>query len=290
MSKGNQLRRLLERESPLAIVGTVNAYCAIMAQASGAQAIYLSGGALSAVSCGLPDLGFIGLNDVLIDASRITRVVDLPLIVDADTGFEADGGLYTTTKSLIACGVAAIQIEDQISQKRCGHRPNKQLVDQTLMCDRIERADHIRQQIDPDFYIIARTDALASEGLAQSIARSKAYVASGADAIFAEACSTLDEYQAFVRALDVPILANITEFGQTPLFTLDELQSVGVRMALYPFTATRLMNQAALQGYQEIICKGTQKNMLDRMQTREELYGFLDYHQYERDLDESLGD
>lgn len=285
-SAGQRFRQALKNNKPLQIVGTVNAYCAIMAKAAGHEAIYISGGALAAISCGIPDLGITNLEDVLTDVRRITDVVDTPLIVDIDTGFGGAFGIQRTIKSLIKFGAAGVHLEDQVAQKRCGHRPNKQLVSTEEMSDRIIAAHEARQQTDPDFYLIARTDAFASEGLEAAVERAKAYQAAGADAIFAEAVLTLEDYKAFSNAIDIPILANITEFGATPFFTTDELAGAGVAMVLYPFAATRMMNQAAMTTYETLKKEGTQSSLIDQMQTREQLYHYLGYHEYEDQLDQ----
>ncbi|MBK2295681.1 methylisocitrate lyase [Francisella philomiragia] len=284
-SSGKKFRTVLERNTPLQIVGTVNAYSAILAKSVGFEAIYVSGGALSAVSYGMPDLGIIDLNDVLIDVNRITNAVDIPVIVDIDTGFGDAFGISRTIKSMIKVGAAGIHIEDQVSQKRCGHRPNKQLVSSEEMCDRLVIADNQRLKLDPDFYLIARTDAIASEGIEKAVERALAYQNCGVDAIFVEACQSLADYKLFTEALDIPILANITEFGSTPLFTVTELSSVNVGIILYPFTATRMMNQSALEAYKVVKNQGTQKEIIQKMQTREELYNYLGYHKYEDYLD-----
>lgn len=282
-SAGKKFRQSLASEQPLQIVGTINAYSALMAQRAGFSAIYLSGAGVANMSYGLPDLGFTHLDDVLTDAKRITSISPLPLLVDIDTAWEDDEGIAHTIRSMISAGVAAVHLEDQVSMKRCGHRPNKQLVSLDHMVDRVRQA--VSAKTDPDFFIIARTDALANEGLTSAIERAQAYVEAGADAIFAEAVTELDEYQTFSKALGVPILANITEFGKTPLFTLDALKSVGVSMVLYPLSAVRAMNQAALLVYRNIHDQGTQQASVDAMQDRETLYDILDYYRYEREVD-----
>jgi len=279
-SQGKQFRKALVAQQPLQIVGTINAYCAMMAERAGFTAIYLSGAGVANMSYGLPDLGFTSLNDVLIDVRRITQATDLPLLVDIDTGWEDRQGVAHTITEMIKAGVAAVHMEDQVSAKRCGHRPNKTLVSCDAMVKRITEA--VNAKSDADFYIIARTDALANEGLDSAITRTKAYVAAGADAIFAEAITELDQYRQFVDALDVPLLANITEFGKTPLFTLDELREVGVAMALYPLSAVRAMNQAAMNVYETLENLGTQKDIINTMQDRETLYDILRYHEYEK--------
>ena len=284
ISAGKRFREALAAESPLQIVGTINANHALLAKAAGFKAIYLSGGGVSAGSLGMPDLGILTLEDVLIDVRRIAAVCDLPILVDIDTGFGPSAfNIERTIKSLISAGAAAAQIEDQISAKRCGHRPNKEVVTLDEMVDRITAAASARGS-DP-FYLIARTDSLAIEGIDSAINRAKAYVKAGADAIFAEAVTDLDQYKRFTSELSVPVLANLTEFGMTPLFTIEQLKSVNVGMALYPLSAFRAMNKAASEVFQAIKGLGTQKSMLERMQTREELYKSINYHQYEQALD-----
>lgn len=284
ISAGKRFREALAAESPLQIVGTINANHALLAKAAGFKAIYLSGGGVSAGSLGMPDLGILTLEDVLIDVRRIAAVCDLPILVDIDTGFGPSAfNIERTIKSLISAGAAAAQIEDQISAKRCGHRPNKEVVTLEEMVDRITAAASARGS-DP-FYLIARTDSLAIEGIDSAINRAKAYVKAGADAIFAEAVTDLDQYKRFTSELSVPVLANLTEFGMTPLFTIEQLKSVNVGMALYPLSAFRAMNKAASEVFQAIKGLGTQKSMLERMQTREELYKSINYHQYEQALD-----
>lgn len=281
---GARLRAALQLEQPLQIPGAINAYHAILAKKSGYRAIYLSGGGVAVGSLGLPDLGLSNLDDVLTDVRRITDVCDLPLLVDVDTGFGAGAfNIARTTKALIKFGAAALHIEDQVGAKRCGHRPGKELVSTEEMCDRIKAA--VDARTDQNFVIMARTDALANEGLARAIERAKAYVAAGADMLFPEAMTELAMYQQFADATQVPILANITEFGATPLFTLAELRSAKVSIALYPLSAFRAMNKAALQVYQSLRREGTQQNVLDTMQTRAELYDYLDYHAFEEKLD-----
>ena len=284
ISAGKRFREALAAESPLQIVGTINANHALLAKAAGFKAIYLSGGGVSAGSLGMPDLGILTLEDVLIDVRRIAAVCDLPILVDIDTGFGPSAfNIERTIKSLISAGAAAAQIEDQISAKRCGHRPNKEVVTLEEMVDRITAAASARGS-DP-FYLIARTDSLAIEGIDSAINRAKAYVKAGADAIFAEAVTDLDQYKKFTSELSVPVLANLTEFGMTPLFTIEQLKTVNVGMALYPLSAFRAMNKAASEVFQAIKGLGTQKSMLERMQTREELYKSINYHQYEQALD-----
>jgi methylisocitrate lyase len=284
-SPGAKFRLALKQESPLQVIGAICAYHALLAKRSGYRAIYLSGGGVAAGSLGMPDLGISNLDDVLTDIRRITDVCDLPLLVDVDTGFGASAfNVARTTRSLIKFGAAAMHIEDQVGAKRCGHRPGKELVSKQEMCDRIKAAVDARS--DPDFIVMARTDALASEGLERALERASAYAAAGADMIFPEAITELAMYRKFVDATKMPVLANITEFGKTPLFTLDELRSVGVAIALYPLSAFRAMNKAALNVYQTLRKEGTQKNVVASMQTRDELYEYLDYHAYEDKLDE----
>ena len=285
-SAGKRFREALKQESPLQIVGTINAYQALQATKVGHKAIYLSGGGIANASYGLPDLCMTMLEDVCIDIRRITSICDTPLIVDADTGWGHAFNIARTVKEFIRYGAAGLHIEDQVAAKRCGHRPNKELVSTEEMCDRIRAAVDAKNQLDPDFYIIARTDAHASEGQQAAIDRAKAYVAAGADAIFAEAIHTLKEYKEFTDAVKIPVLANITEFGATPMFTTEELASVGIDMVLYPLSAFRAMNKAALNVYQELKDKGTQEAVIDTMQTRMELYDMLNYHSYEQKMDE----
>ena len=283
-SPGAKLRQALENEKPLQVVGTINAYHALMAQRTGYRAIYLSGGGVAAGSLGLPDLGIITLEDVLTDVRRITDVCDLPLLVDVDTGFGAAFNIARTIRSLIKFNAAGCHIEDQVAAKRCGHRPGKAVVEKEEMVDRIKAA--VDARTDDSFVIMARTDALAIEGLEAAIDRASAYVAAGADMIFPEAVTDLSMYRKFVGAVKVPVLANITEFGSTPMFTLGELDSAGVSLVLYPLSAFRAMNKAALTVYQAIRKDGSQKEVVGMMQTREELYDFLDYHRFEKKLDE----
>ncbi len=282
-SAGARFRAVLAAEKPLQIIGAINAYHAMLATQSGFKAIYLSGGGVAAGSLGLPDLGISTLEDVLIDIRRITDIVDTPLLVDIDTGFGGAFNIARTIKSVAKAGAAAVHIEDQVSAKRCGHRPNKAIVSQEEMVDRIKAA--VDARIDPDFVIMARTDALAVEGLSATIDRACAYVEAGADMIFPEAMTELGMYQQFVDAVKVPVLANITEFGSTPLFTVEELASADVSMVLYPLSAFRAMNQAALTVYQAVRQDGTQKNVIDLMQTRMALYDHLGYHAFEQKLD-----
>jgi len=285
MTPGQKFRQALREESPLQIVGTILAYHALLAKRSGYRAIYLSGGGVAAGSLGMPDLGISGLEDVLIDVRRITDVCDLPLLVDVDTGFGASAfNVARTVRSLVKAGAAAMHIEDQVGAKRCGHRPGKEIVPTEEMCDRIRAAADARS--DPAFCIMARTDALASEGIDRALERAVKYVEAGADMIFPEAMTELPMYRRFVEAVNVPVLANITEFGQTPLFTVEELRSVEVAMALYPLSAFRAMNKAALNVYATLRRDGTQKAALESMQTRDELYDYLNYHAYEHKLDE----
>jgi len=284
-SPGAKFRQALKEESPLQVIGTICAYHALLAKRSGYRAIYLSGGGVAAGSLGMPDLGISNLDDVLTDIRRITDVCDLPLLVDVDTGFGASAfNVARTTRSLIKFGAAAMHIEDQVGAKRCGHRPGKELVSKQEMCDRIKAAVDARS--DPAFVVMARTDALASEGLERALERAAAYAEAGADMIFPEAITELPMYRRFVDGTKVPVLANITEFGKTPLFTVDELRSAGVALALYPLSAFRAMNKAALNVYQTLRREGTQKNVVATMQTRDELYDFLGYHAYEEKLDE----
>ncbi|GAB5073217.1 methylisocitrate lyase [Citrobacter sedlakii] len=283
-SPGQAFRAALTQENPLQIVGAINANHALLAQRAGYQAIYLSGGGVAAGSLGLPDLGISTLDDVLTDIRRITDVCPLPLLVDADIGFGASAfNVARTVRSMIKAGAAALHIEDQIGAKRCGHRPNKAIVSKEEMVDRIRAA--VDARTDPDFVIMARTDALAVEGLDAAIDRAQAYVDAGADMLFPEAITELAMYRQFADAVNVPILANITEFGATPLFTTDELRSAHVAMALYPLSAFRAMNRAAEQVYNVLRQEGTQKSVIDMMQTRNELYESINYYQYEEALD-----
>jgi methylisocitrate lyase len=284
-SAGARFRAAVTAERPLQVPGAICAYHAILAERSGFKAIYLSGGGVAAGSLGLPDLGISNLDDVLTDVRRITDVCALPLLVDVDTGFGASAfNIARSVKSLIKSGAGAMHIEDQVGAKRCGHRPGKELVSQQEMVDRIKAAADART--DADFVIMARTDALAVEGLDAAIARAQACVEAGADMIFPEAITELSMYRKFADAVGVPILANLTEFGQTPLFTVDEIAGAGVAIALYPLSAFRAMNQAALNVYRALRRDGTQKNVVDTMQTRNDLYDFLGYHAYEQKLDE----
>jgi methylisocitrate lyase len=283
-SPGQRFRDAVAREQPLQVPGAINAYHAILAEKSGFRAIYLSGGGVAAGSLGLPDLGISNLDDVLTDVRRITDVTSLPLLVDVDTGFGASAfNIARTVRSLVKAGAAAMHIEDQVGAKRCGHRPGKELVSQSEMVDRIKAAVDARS--DPGFVVMARTDALAVEGLDAAIERARACVEAGADMIFPEAITELAMYRRFADAVGVPILANITEFGQTPLFTVDELRGANVAIALYPLSAFRAMNQAALNVYRTLRRDGTQRAAVDTMQTRADLYDFLGYHAYEEKLD-----
>jgi methylisocitrate lyase len=284
-SPGARFRAALEAERPLQVIGTINAYAARMAHRVGYRAIYLSGGGVAAGSLGVPDLGISELDDVLTDVRRITDVCPLPLLVDVDTGFGASAyNIARTVKSLIKFGAAAMHMEDQVGAKRCGHRPNKELVTQQEMVDRVKAAADAKT--DSQFVVMARTDALAVEGLQAAIDRACACVEAGADMIFPEAITELGMYRKFADAVKVPILANITEFGKTPLFTVQELAGAGVSMVLYPLSAFRAMNAAALRVFQTVRREGTQRSVVELMQTRDELYEYLDYHAYERKLDE----
>jgi methylisocitrate lyase len=280
---GAKFRAAVQAEKPLQVIGTINAYHARLAERTGYRAIYLSGGGVAAGSLGLPDLGISTLDDVLTDVRRITDVCGLPLLVDVDTGFGSAFNIARTVKSLIKFGAGAMHIEDQVQAKRCGHRPGKEIVSREEMVDRIKAAADART--DPGFVIMARTDALAVEGLDAAIDRARACVEAGADMIFPEAMTELAMYKRFADAVQVPVLANITEFGQTPLFTVDELRGANVSLVLYPLSAFRAMNRAALRVYQAVRRDGTQQGVLDTMQTRDELYDFLDYHAYEDKLD-----
>ncbi len=282
-SPGARFRQALTQEQPLQIMGAINAYTAMMAEQTGYKALYLSGAGVANASYGLPDLGMTSLNDVLIDVRRITGATDLPLLVDADTGWGNAFNISRTIKEMIRAGAAGIHIEDQVQAKRCGHRPGKAIVTQTEMVDRIKAAVDARSD---DFIIMARTDALAVEGLSAAIDRAHACVEAGADMVFPEAMNELAQYQQFSNAVNVPILANITEFGTTPLFNTDELASAGVAMVLYPLSAFRAMNAAALKVYQTTRQQGSQQAVLDTMQSRADLYQFLGYHQYEQKLDQ----
>ncbi len=285
MTPGAKFRQALQEEKPLQVPGAINAYHAILARASGFRAIYLSGGGVAAGSLGMPDLGISNLDDVLTDVRRITDACDLPLLVDADTGFGASAfNVARTVKSLVKFGAAGMHIEDQVGAKRCGHRPGKELVSKGEMVDRIKAT--VDARTDPAFFVMARTDALASEGLERAIDRAAACVEAGADGIFPEAVTDLDMYRRFREAVKAPVLANITEFGKTPLFTVEELRGAGVDIALYPLSAFRAMNAAALDVYAHLRRDGTQRATLASMQTRDDLYRYLGYHAYEQKLDE----
>tara|TARA_R110001632_G_scaffold72044_1_gene166845 strand:+ start:17876 stop:18754 length:879 start_codon:yes stop_codon:yes gene_type:complete len=283
MSPGQKFRQALKDNKPLQIVGAINAYSAMMAKKIGHQAIYLSGGGVANASYGLPDLGMTSLNDVIADVQRITSACDLPLLVDIDTGWGGAFNIAKTIRDMEKAGAAAVHMEDQVAQKRCGHRPNKEIVPVEEMVDRIKAA--VDARTDADFFIMARTDSFAQEGLDAAIARAKAYVAAGADGIFAEAIKTEEHYRAFADALDVPILANITEFGQTELWNKKVLGEWGASMVLYPLSAFRAMNKAAETVYSAILEQGDQTSVVDQMQTRMELYDYLNYHDYEQKLD-----
>jgi methylisocitrate lyase len=283
-SPGARFRKALEEEKPLQVAGAITAYAARLAEAAGFRALYLSGGGVAANSLGMPDLGISTMDDVLIDVRRITDATSAPLLVDIDTGWGGAFNIARTIRSMIKAGAAAVHIEDQVAAKRCGHRPGKELVAAAEMVDRVKAA--VDARTDAQFVIMARTDALANEGLAAAIERAQAYVAAGADMIFAEAVTELQTYTQFRRAVGVPILANITEFGQTPLFTCDELAGAGVDIVLYCCGAYRAMNAAALKVYETIRAEGTQRSVIPLMQSRADLYHYLDYHAYERKLDE----
>jgi methylisocitrate lyase len=283
-SAGARFRAALAAEKPLQIIGAINAYHAKLAEQVGYKAIYLSGGGVAAGSLGLPDLGISTMDDVMTDVRRITDATDVPLLVDIDTGFGGAFNIARTVKSMIKMGAAAVHIEDQVQAKRCGHRPNKAVVSQQEMVDRVKAA--VDAKTDPNFVIMARTDALAVEGLQSAIDRACACVEAGADMIFPEAMTELSMYKQFANAVKVPVLANITEFGSTPLFTVEELASADVGMVLYPLSAFRAMNQAALKVYEAVRKEGTQKNVVPLMQSRMELYDYLGYHAFEQKLDE----
>ena len=282
-SAGARFRAAVQEEHPLQVIGAVNAYAARLAERTGFKALYLSGGGVAACSYGIPDLGITTLDDVLTDVRRITDITELPLLVDIDTGWGGAFNIARTIKSMIKFGAAAVHIEDQVQTKRCGHRPGKAIVPAAEMVDRIKAA--VDAKTDKDFVIMARTDALAVEGLQAAIDRACACVEAGADMIFPEAVTELTMYQQFSEAVKVPVLANITEFGSTPLYTTEELTANGVSLVLYPLSAFRAMSKAALNVYEAIRRDGTQKNVLDTMQTRAELYDYLDYHAYEQKLD-----
>ncbi|AHK15945.1 methylisocitrate lyase [Thalassolituus oleivorans] len=283
MTPGQKFRKALEDNKPLQIVGTINAYAAMMAERIGHQAIYLSGGGVANASYGLPDLGMTSLNDVVEDVRRITAASSLPLLVDIDTGWGGAFNIARTIQQMEKAGAAAVHIEDQVAQKRCGHRPNKEIVSENEMVDRIKAA--VDARIDPNFFIMARTDAFAQEGLEAAITRAQACVAAGADGIFAEAIKTEEDYRKFAAAIDVPLLANITEFGQTELWNREQLGEWGAAMVLYPLSAFRAMNKAAETVYKSILAEGDQKKVVDLMQTRMELYDYLNYHDFEQKLD-----
>jgi methylisocitrate lyase len=282
-SPGSLFREALENHKPLQVVGTINAYCAMLAEDAGHDAIYLSGGGVANASYGLPDLGITSLNDVITDVERISNATEVPLLVDIDTGWGGAFNIARTIKAMEKAGAAAVHLEDQVSQKRCGHRPNKAIVSQAEMVDRVKSAADAK--LDDDFMIMARTDALAVEGMDAAIERAIACAEAGADAIFPEAILDLEQYRQFANAVSVPILANITEFGKTPLFNCQELAEAGVAMVLYPLSAFRAMSKAALDVYQTIAINGDQNAVVDRMQTRTELYEVLGYHAYEEKLD-----
>ena len=283
MTPGNKFRQAIKDNHPLMIVGAINAYSAMLAERQNHKAIYLSGGGVAAASYGIPDLGITTMDDVLIDAKRITAASSLPLLVDIDTGWGGAFNIARTTKEMIKANVAAVHMEDQVSQKRCGHRPNKSLVSANEMADRIKASVDARD--DESFFIMARTDAFASEGMQAAIDRSSLYLEAGADGIFLEAVTDLEDYKTFKNQIDAPLLANITEFGKTPLFTNKELAGIGVDMSLYPLSAFRAMSLAAEKVYETLLKEGTQTNVLDIMQTREELYERLNYHEFEQKLD-----
>ncbi len=287
-SAGARLRAAVEAERPLQIVGAINAYSALLAASAGFRALYLSGAGVANASYGWPDLGITSLHDVLEDVRRVSAATDRPLLVDADTGWGNAFSVTRTVKEMIRAGAAGVHLEDQATAKRCGHRPNKELVSTDEMCDRLKAAGDGRT--DPAFVLLARTDAAANEGVEAAIERACRYRDAGADMIFAEALGTLDEYRRFVEAVEVPVLANITEFGRTPMFTVDELGGAGVRLVLYPLSAFRAMNAAALEVYRTIRRDGTQAAVLPTMQTRAELYEFLNYHAYEDQLDALRGE
>ena len=283
-SAGKRFREAVTAEKPLQCIGAINAYHARLAEASGFKSLYISGGGVAASSCGIPDLGITTMEDVVIDVKRVTDVTELPVLVDIDTGWGGAFNIARSIKSMIAAGAGAVHMEDQVAQKRCGHRPNKAIVSQSEMVDRVKAA--VDAKTDPDFVIMARTDALAVEGMQSAIDRACACVEAGADMIFPEAMTELSQYEEFVKAVNVPVLANITEFGSTPLFTTDELGSAGVSIALYPLSAFRAASAAALNVYQSVRANGTQQQVVDTMQTRMDLYDYLGYHDYEQKLDQ----
>lgn len=284
ITAGGRFRKAIQAEQPLQCVGAINAYNARLAEASGYRSLYLSGGGVAAGSCGLPDLGITTMDDVLIDLRRMTDVTGLPILVDIDTGWGGAFNIARAVRAMNKTGAAGVHLEDQVQQKRCGHRPNKAIVTQAEMVDRIKAA--VDAKLDDDFVIMARTDALAVEGMQSAIDRASACVEAGADMIFPEAMTQLEQYKEFVDAVQVPVLANITEFGATPLFTTQQLADVGVSIALYPLSAFRAANKAALNVYQTLRNEGTQQGVLDTMQTREELYDYLGYHDFENKLDQ----
>ncbi len=277
----------MSRRRPLPVVGVINAYCGLLAEHAGHQAIYLSGAGVANASLGLPDLGVTHLEDVAIDVRRITSATQLPLLVDVDTGWGSSLSIARTTREMIRCGAAGMHLEDQVADKRCGHRPGKQLVSTEEMQDRLKAA--VDAKTDDSFVVMARTDAIASEGMDAAIDRAAAYVSSGADMIFAEAITELDDYRRFTDSVECPVLANITEFGRTPLFTAEQLGSVGVQLALYPLSAFRAMSASAIKVYDEIESAGTQAKLVDQMQTREQLYDVLNYLELERQISNSIG-
>ena len=287
MQPGEKFRKALELNSPLIIPGTINAYSAKLAERANHKAIYLSGSGVAAASYGLPDLGITSMNDVLIDVKRITNATSLPLLVDIDTGWGDADNISKTIFEMNKAGCAAVHIEDQVFDKRCGHRPNKKIVSIDEMKERLKTA--VSSKIDDSFFIMARTDALASEGITGAIKRCEAYIEEGIDGIFLEAVTSIEEYEVFKKNLSIPVLANITEFGKTPLFNQNQLKEVGVDMILYPLTAFRAMSASAEKIYNSIIKDGTQERLLDIMQTREELYEVLDYYNFEKQLDEQFG-
>ena len=283
LTPGQKLRLAVEENHPLQVVGAVTAYCAILAQKTGHKALYLSGGGVAASSLGIPDLGITTLHDVCEDTRRITAASDLPLLVDIDTGWGGAFNIARATREVAQAGAAGFHIEDQVMQKRCGHRPNKAIVSQSEMVDRVKAA--VDARVDSSFVIMARTDALAVEGMQSAIERAQACVEAGADMIFPEAMTKLEQYTQFTKAVHVPVLANITEFGATPLFTTEQLNGVGVKLVLYPLSAYRAMSKAALNVYQHILQDGSQQNVIAEMQPRMELYDYLGYHAYEQQLD-----
>ena len=286
MQPGQKFREALKNNQPLVIPGTINAYSAKLAERAGHQAIYLSGSGVAAASYGLPDLGVTSMDDVLIDVKRITNASTLPLLVDIDTGWGESDQISRTISEMGIAGCAAVHIEDQVYDKRCGHRPNKQLVSINEMTNRLKTV--IKSKVDDSFFVMARTDAIASEGIDGALKRCKAYIEEGVDGIFLEAVTSIDQYKEFKDHFSIPVLANITEFGKTPLFTQNELKEVGVDMVLYPLTAFRTMSLSAEKTYNSIIKDGTQESLLDIMQTREELYEVLDYYNFEKQLDEKM--